>query len=159
MNDPLQTLNDILRRNGCNANLHENEGDRYFLFDKITEPKDIDLAWSQFPAHHEIRRRATEVDAVSEIVPGWGYRTPKTSNRCSDVELVALVRQNIESLCPFISDDWDDVRAFIEDGCDIQIVGHEAETPPDAMSNTLFWHCMSRSATGKSITIASRNPL
>src|SRR5262249_47956333 len=111
--------------------------DRYFLFDQISQPHDLDLAWSLFPAHGEIRARAAEVDAVSDIVPGWGYRTPGKSNRCPDAELIRLVRANIEAARPLITG-WNDVRAFIENGYDIQLVGSKAGAPPDAMANVLF---------------------
>src|SRR2546425_1156477 len=83
------------------------------------EPDDLELAWSQFPAHHEIRARATQVDTVADIVSGWGYRTPKKFNRCSDAELLGLVRGHIDATRPLISGSWDDARAFIEKGYDI----------------------------------------
>jgi hypothetical protein len=138
MNDPIETLEEILKRNGCDdVNLRENEADRYFLFDQISEPNDLELAWSQFPAHREIRARAAEVDAVSDIVPGWGYRTPKKSHRCSDAELIELVGRHIAVIRPFITD-WSDVRAFIDRGFDIEVIGRDAGAPPDATDNELF---------------------
>lgn len=98
--DPIKTLEDILNRNGHDLNLRDRDKEehRYFLFGKISAPGDLDLAWSQFPAHGEIRARAAQVDAVSEIIPGWGYRTPRESNRCSDAEIVALVREHITAI-------------------------------------------------------------
>lgn len=135
--DPIKTLEGILKRNGLEVNLRENEADRYFLFDQISEPSDLDLAWSQFPAYREIRARAAQVDAVSHIVPGWGYRTPKKSNRCSDAELMGFLRGHIAGIRPVVSG-WSDVRAFIDNGYDIQVVGSEAGVPPDAMANVLF---------------------
>jgi hypothetical protein len=139
MNDPIKTLEDILSRNGHDLDLRDRnkEENRYFLFDQISAPSDLDLAWSQFPAHREIRGRAAEVDAVSDIVQGWGYRTPKKSNRCSDGELSGLLRGHVAAIRPLISG-WRDVRAFIEDGFDIQVVGSEVGAPPDAMQNELF---------------------
>src|SRR5436309_2230046 len=98
--DPVKTLESILHRHGHDVHLWENEVDRYFLFDQISDPNDLDLAWSQFPAHRQIRARAAEVDVVSDIVPGWGYRTPKESNRCSDAELIELVRRHIAGIHP-----------------------------------------------------------
>src|SRR5690242_13837856 len=104
--DPIKTLEDILKRNGHDLNLRDKEEHRYFLFDQISTPNDLDMAWSQFPAHREIRARAAKVDAVSDIIPGWGYRTPKKSARCSDAELARLVRGNIEAIRPLISESW-----------------------------------------------------
>src|SRR4051812_43700538 len=65
MNDPIKTLEDILKRNGHDLDLRDRnkEENRYFLFDRISAPNDLDLAWSQFPAHREIRARACEIDA------------------------------------------------------------------------------------------------
>jgi hypothetical protein len=138
MNDPIKTLDNILKRNGHDANLRENELDRYFLFDQISAPADLDVAWSQFPANREIRARAAEVDAVSDIVAGWGYRIPKKSNRCSDAQLAAFVREHLAGTRPFISGSWDDVAAFIDGGFEIQVIGSEVGVPPDAMQNELF---------------------
>lgn len=135
--DPVKALEAILKRNGHDVDLRENEADRYFLFDQISEPTDLDLAWSQFPSHSEIRARAAQVDAVSEIVPGWGYRTPRKTNRCSDAELIGLVRGHIAAIRPLISS-WRDVRAFIDNGYEVQVVGSEAGALPDAMANNLF---------------------
>src|SRR5262249_24305988 len=61
----------------------------------------------------------------------------KKSNRCSDAELVVLVRKHIAAIGPLISG-WRDVRAFIDAGFDIQIVGSEASGSPDAMQYILF---------------------
>jgi len=140
MNDPIDTLEAILKRNGHDVDLHDRnkEWNRYFLFDQISAPDDFDFAWSQFPAHRDIRVRAAEVDAVSDIVAGWGYRIPKKSNRCSDAELTGLVRDNLAATRPFISGSYEDVAAFIENGYDIQVVSSEASGPPDAMENVLF---------------------
>lgn len=135
--DPVNTLEDILRRNGQDVDLRENEADRHFLFDQIADADDLDLAWAQFPAHREIRARAAQVDAVSDIVPGWGYRVPKGSNRCSDAELAGLVRGHIDAVRPLISD-YTDVREFIERGFDIRVGGSELGGPPDPMQNALF---------------------
>jgi hypothetical protein len=139
MNDPIKTLEDILKRNGHDLDLRDRnkEENRYFLFDQISVPDDLDLAWSQFPGHREIRARAAEVDAVSDIVPGWGYRTPKKSNRCTDAELIGHLRNHIAAIRPLISG-WDDFAALCEDDYDIQVVGSEAGPPPDAMQNLLF---------------------
>jgi hypothetical protein len=136
--DPVEILEDLLKRNGYDVNLRENETDRYFLFDLITEPDDLALAWSQFPAHDEIRVRAAQVDAVSDIVPGWGYRTPRKSNRCSDTELIGHVREHLGAIHPLISEDYEEVRVFIENGCDIQVLGKDVGAPPDATENLLF---------------------
>lgn len=137
--DHVKMLEDILKRSGHDLNLRDRnkEEHRYFLFDQISAPDDLDLAWSQFPAQRDIRPRAAQVDAVSDIIPGWGYRTPKKSNHCSDAELIRLVRGNIDAIRPLISG-WEDVRAFIESGYDIHVVGSEAGDPPDAMENILF---------------------
>lgn len=139
MNDPIDTLESILKRNGHDRDLRNRnkEEHRYFLFDQISAPNDLDLAWSLFPANGEIRARAAEVDAVSDIAGGWGYRIPKKSNRCSDTELVGFLRDHIGAIRPFISG-WSDVREFIESGYDIQVVGSEAGAPPDAMENVLI---------------------
>lgn len=137
MNDPIKTLEEILKRNGHEVNLRANEVDRYFLFDQISDPNDLDLAWSQVPAHCQIRARAAEVDAVSDIVPGWGYRTPKKSNRCSDTELIGIIRGHITAISPLISG-WGDARTFIDSGFDVEVVGSEVGAPPDAMENVLF---------------------
>jgi hypothetical protein len=137
MNDPIRNLEGILKRNGHELNLRDKEEHRYFLFDQITDSRDLDLAWSQFPAHHEIRTRAAEVDAVSDIVTGWGYRTPKRSNRCSHADLIGLVRGHITAIRALISG-WRDIRAFIDNGFDVQVVGREAGVPPDPMQNELF---------------------
>jgi hypothetical protein len=147
MNDPIDTLEDILKRNGHDLDLRDRnkEEHRYFLFDQISAPNDLDLAWSQFPAHREIRARAAEVDAVSDIVAGWGYRTPKKSNRCSDAELIGLVRGHIAAVFPMMSGSWQRVRAFIEKGYDIQVVGKEAGAPPDPMKNDLLGALYERS--------------
>jgi len=136
--DSLETLEDILRRSGHDLNLRAKEEHRYFLFDLISDPGALDLAWSLFPAHQEVRARATQVDVVSDIVPGWGYRTPKKSNRCSEAELIDLLRRHLTAIRPFISKGYDDVVAFLEKGYDIEIVGKVPGAPPDAMSNTLF---------------------
>ena len=136
--DPLETLEDILRRSGHDLNLRENEEQRYFLFDRISDPGDLDLAWSLFPAHQEVRARATQVDSVSDIVPGWGYRTPKKSNRCSETELIELLRTHVTAIRPFVWESYGDVIAFLDKGYDIQIVGKASGAPPDPMTNTLF---------------------
>jgi hypothetical protein len=140
MNDPIDMLEDILKRNGHDLDLRDSnkEEHRYFLFDQISAPSDLDLAWSQFPSHRQIRARANEVDAVSDIVAGWGYRIPKESNRCSDVQLADLVRDNLTATRPLISGSWDDGGAFIDNGYDIQVVESEAGAPPDPMKNELF---------------------
>ena len=137
MNDPIQTLERILKRNGRDVKLRENEADRYFLFDQISDPADLDLAWAQFPAHREMHARAAEVDAVSDIVAGWGYRIPKKSNRASDSELSALVREHVAAIRPLISG-WSEAQLFIDGGFDIQLVGSEVGVPPDPMQNVLF---------------------
>lgn len=136
--DPIDVLEDILKRNGFEVDLRENEADRYFFFDSIADPQDLDLAWRQFPAHEEIRARAADVDAAAEIVAGWGYRVPKQSNRCSDSALANLVRGHITTMRPLIGDDDDDIRVFIDRGYEIQIVGTSVGPPPDPMDNSLF---------------------
>jgi hypothetical protein len=138
MNDPIKTLEDILKRSGHDLDLRNRnkEENRYFLFDRISAPNDLDLAWSQFSAHREIRARAEEIDAASDIVTGWGYRVPKKSNRCSDTELAGLVRSNLAKTRPLISGSWDDVAAFIDKGYDIQVVSSEA--PSNPVGNVLF---------------------
>jgi hypothetical protein len=136
--DPIETLEDILRRNGHDLKLRENEEQRFFLFDRISDPGDLDLAWSLFPAHREVRARATQVEAVSNIVPGWGYRTPKKSNRCSEAELIELLRKQIAAIRPFVRESYDDVIAFLDKGYGIQVVGKGAGAPPDPMANALF---------------------
>jgi hypothetical protein len=136
--DPVNTLEGILKRNGHDVNLRENEVDRYFLFDLISDARDLELAWSQFPGHDEVRKRAAQVDALSDIIPGFGYRTPKKSNWCSDAELMRLVHAHIAAIRPLISECSDDVCTFIEKGFDIQVVGKEAGGRPDPMENILF---------------------
>jgi hypothetical protein len=136
--DPVDVLEDLLKRNGHDVNLRESEVDRYFLFDLISDPKELAQAWSLFPAHEEIRARAAQVDAVSDIVPGWGYRTPKKSNRCSDAELLGVVRDHLNAIHPLIPDDFDDVRGFIGNGFEVQRVGKDAGTPPEPRENSLF---------------------
>jgi hypothetical protein len=136
--DPVTTLEDILRRNGHDLNLRENEVQRYFLFDQISDPGDLDLAWSLFPEHREIRARAAKVDAVSNIVHGWGYRTPRKSNRCSEAQLIELLQRHIAAIKPFIGESYGDVVTFLDKGYDIQVVGKEAGSPPDPMGNILF---------------------
>ncbi len=136
--DPLETLKDILTRSGHDLNLRENEEHRYFLFDRISDPGELDLAWSLFPAHQEVRARATQVDSVSDIVPGWGYRIPKKSNRCSETELIELLRTHVTAIRPFLWENYDDVIAFLDKGYDIQIVGKACGDPPDPVTNNLF---------------------
>src|SRR5579862_9620545 len=126
---PIETLEEILRRSGHDLNLLEKEEYRYFLFDFISDPGDLDLAWSLFPAHQEVRARATQVDSVSDIVPGWGYRTPKKSNRCSEAELIEVLRRHLAVIRPFILESYDDVIAFLDSGYDIEIVGKVAGAP------------------------------
>ena len=140
MSDPIDTLEGILKRSGHNLDLRDRnrEENRYFLFDRLSSPNDLDLAWSQFPNHREIRARADRVDAVSDIIAGWGYRVPKKSNRCTDKELVDIVREHLAATRPFISESWEDVGAFVEDGYDIQVVGSEGGEPPDPLKNELF---------------------
>jgi hypothetical protein len=140
MNDPIAKLEAILKRNGHDLDLHDRnkEEHRYFLFDHISAPKDLNLAWSQFPANREIRARAAEVDAISDIVAGWRYRIPKKSNHCSDAQLASLVRDNLAVTRPFVTGSWEDVAAFIEKGFDIQLVSSEGSGPPVAMENVLF---------------------
>src|SRR5262245_10920908 len=113
-NDPVEILENILKRNGHEVDLRENEVDRYFLFDKISDAQDLDLAWSQFSGHEEIRARAARVDAVSDIVPGWGYRTPKNSNRCSDAQLKELVRKHIAAIRPIALSNHNELLAFLD---------------------------------------------
>ncbi len=139
MKDPVTTLEEILRRHrNEEVNLRENEGDRYFLFDRISDPADLEKAWSLFPEHRVIRDRADEVDASSEIVPGWGYRVPRTSLRCSDTDLTQLVREHLAATRPFLTDDWDDIGEFIDNGYKIELLSEGTAEIPEPMENELF---------------------
>lgn len=141
--DPIDVLEAILKRNGLDADLRNNESYRYFLFDSIADPADLDLAWSQFPAHAEIRARAAQVDAVSDIVSGWGYRIPKKTNRCSDEELRDLVRRHISAIRPMLKREcYEDVVKFLEKPNNIEIVGDEIDCPAytPGMNMADYWN-------------------
>lgn len=139
MTDLVSTLEEILRRYGtAEVNLRENEVDRYFLFDQISDPADLEKVWSLFPEHRVIRARADEVDACSDIVPGWGYRTPRTSNLCSDAELTQLVREHLTVTRTFLTDDWEDIGEFIDNGYEIELLNAGTAEIPDPMDNKLF---------------------
>lgn len=134
----LAILESILNRHGHEVDLTNREEDRYFLFDRIANARDLDLAWSLFPNDVEIRARAEQVDSVSDIVAGWGYRTPKKPNRCPDAELTEIIRRHIAAVQPIIPDTYKDVRKFIEKGFDVEVVGPEAGKRPEVMKNDLF---------------------
>jgi hypothetical protein len=139
--DPVDVLEDILKRNGCaDVDLRDNEVDRYFLFDQISDPRDLDLAWEQFPFHQQIRSRADRVNAVSDIIPGWGYRTPKESNRCSDDDLIKYARDCFTAIQAMIlREDYNhEVLTFLEAPYEIIVDDDQAAAPPEASDNSLF---------------------
>lgn len=139
MNDRIKTLEDILNRNGSSkVNLLTNEVDSYFLFDQISDPGDLDKAWSLFPEHQEIRARAAEVDACSDIIAMWGYRTPRKSQRCSDIALKQLVRDHLTVTRPLLTDDWEDIGEFLDNVYDIEFLHQETADVPTPMENELF---------------------
>jgi hypothetical protein len=139
--DPIVVLDEILKRNGCeDVDLRNSEVDRYFLFDQITDPADLDLAWSQFPVHEQIRARADEIDTVSDIMPGWGYRTPKKTNRCSDQKLIELVGRHLAAMNSFLlREDYNQAAVSLLDRpyC-VEIVSGDSRTPPEPENNELF---------------------
>jgi hypothetical protein len=139
--DCIDILNDILKHNGLDdVDLRNNEVDRYFLFDQISDPDDLDRAWALFPAHEEIRSRSARVDAVSDIVPGFGYRTPKKSNRCSDAELIDCARRHFAAIQPLIlRQDYNrEVLGFLNAPYDVVVVHEPTTVSPKATENSLF---------------------
>src|SRR4051812_18388840 len=135
MNDAIHTLEKILKSQGHDVDLLANEVDRYFFFDKISDAADLDLAWSLFPKHREIRVRAAEVDAVSDIVAGWGYRIPKQTQRCTDAELIGFVRAHLAAARPFLTDDWDDLGEFIDNDYEIELLAEKTVEMPEPLEN------------------------
>ena len=134
MSDKIKQLEEILQKNGHEADLSD-EVDCWFLFDKISDPADLDLAWSLFPAHAEIRRRAELVDSVSDVA-GFDYRVPKESNRATDEKLSDLLRKLLESMAPILDGDYEEERKFIEAGFQVEV--RRDEDPEATIDDNFF---------------------
>jgi hypothetical protein len=106
--EKIDVLETILKRNwdegADEIDLRENESYHYFFFDNIRDKKDLEAAWSVFPENKEIRARLERVERAATTTPGFGYRLPKDSNRCSTDALAELIRKHIELVSPLVVD-------------------------------------------------------
>ncbi len=138
----LKSLEDILKRNSDHPDEIdiENEVEHYFIFDKISNPVDLEKAWSLFPEHKKIRNRLEKIEENTDIIPGWGYRVINENyNKCETSELASTIDSQIKNLRPFILDgDYnDDIRQFIDSGYFIELAPKDV-TVPELGENEIF---------------------
>lgn len=117
--DPIDVLEALLtKHDGRPVDIRNNEVDSYFLFDRLDDKGDLDRAWSLFPCHEEIRRRAQEVDDACD-----SYRVPRPTNRCSDDALLGYVRGYLDSASSLIDEEDSelDIHAFLRKPHDVRL--------------------------------------
>jgi hypothetical protein len=142
MNQELGILEEILKRNSDDPESVDinNEIDHYFFFDAIKNQNDLEVAWSVFDEHEEIRDRLLKVESNTDSIPGWGYRIPQQEQvKCNDEELISLVASNISSLRPILlEEDYNaDIISFIDNGFRVEIAPSNIEIPATS-DNELF---------------------
>ncbi len=142
MNPELKIIEDILKKNSDDANSIdiENEVEHYFIFDKITDPIDLEKVWSLFGENKEIRERLKNVESNTDIIPGWGYLVPEQEQICCDEqELKGLVDSHIKNLRPILlEEDYNnEIISFIDTGYTIELAPANIEIP-NASDNELF---------------------
>jgi hypothetical protein len=139
--DKIDLLQEILKRNLRpeeiigNFDLRTNESYHYFYFDCIRDPNDLELAWSIFPENKEIRRRLKIVERAASIIPGWGYRVAKETNRCDHATLKKLIRQHIRFMRPLVR--YEDIGRFLDKPFEIVLAPKNVAVPDD-MNNDLL---------------------
>lgn len=140
MNEKLKLLEEIVKRNSDEPEYVDmtDEVSHYFIFDQITNPKDLETAWSLFDEQKEIRARLANVEGNTDTVPGWGYRIPQQV-RCDQDELLALVKEHLTNLRPFLyeSSYTNDIISFLDNEFEIEMAPNEAVCP-ETTDNDLF---------------------
>ena len=141
MSAELTILEAILKRNSLAPGSIDisNEVNHYFYFDAISDPDDLDAAWSVFDERADIRRRLAHLERGAQTVRGWGYRTaPENVIVAADKELKVLVAEYIASIRPLIHEDEGnaEIVSFIDRGFLIEIATCDIEVPA-AQANSL----------------------
>ncbi|WP_024610871.1 hypothetical protein [Pseudoalteromonas sp. TB64] len=142
MNQKLKLLEDILKRNSEDPDSIdiENEIDHYFFFNAIHNKDDLEIAWSVFDEHEDIRNRLSKIQNNADSIPGWGYKTPNLDYvKCDDEELKRIVSLHVSSLRSILlEEDYNaDIITFIDNGFKVEIAPSNIEIPGTSV-NTLF---------------------
>ncbi len=136
-------MEEIIKRNSNEPNKIDinNEVTHYFIFDDISDPADLEQAWSLFSENKEIRKRLAFIEQQADSIPGWGYRIPsnKEKFRCEESDLVSWVEAHVKNVRPIIlSEDYNkEICDFIDGGFNVEIAP-ENEVIPDIRNNELF---------------------